>query len=304
MRDMEKRTLIVYGNCQAEAIGHILTKLPRLTERFEVAYLRSFHDHSGKWQELDESTVAGCSLLLHQRGPRAFPYRAHLPEGSRVITFPSLDCMFLWPFHCENPYNRPEPPEYPFGRLAYGDRVILDCLEKGMPPDDVIAFYLNSWDEYAPELDRFFELESARLDARDRYCEVKIGNFVLNEFRNRQLFWTVNHPRKALIYELVARLLQAGLPDAEGMAAEQVSALADIHFGTDPLGELHIPVHPSVAQHFRLRWYSADERYGFSNNRVAYTEYFRSMIEVTLERRHLVDPTSLPSKEKMRTGRI
>jgi hypothetical protein len=49
-----------------------------------------------------------------------------------------------------------------------------------------------------------------------------------------------------------------------------------------PLGNIHVPVHPAVAEHFQLQWYPRDggKHYGQRGVRMTYDEYYALMIEI------------------------
>ena len=278
-----KRTLIIYGNCQSEAISLMLAKLPRIAERFEIVYLRSFEHPSDGWQQIEARQVANCTLLLEQHDVRAFPQRSHLAAEAKVLKFPALDFNLLWPFNRVNPYNVYEPPHFPFGRFSYGDRIIVDCIDKGMAPDDILEYYLNRWDDYAPDLDRLCQLEAARLAARDRHCDLKMGRFVMDEFRNAQLFWTVNHPTSGLLAQVIVQLVNVALAGEVRVSVDEVAEKQGQYFAKDPLGALRVPIHPRVAEHFELTWYDPNDRYGASADQAfTYVEYFRKMIKSSL----------------------
>src|SRR5665213_1039641 len=135
------KTLIVYGNCQAEAISTIFRKDPVTEECFRVLYLRSFDHPSDGRDELRPEDVRDCGVLWEQHDPRPFPHRDALPADCLTVKFPALDFNLLWPFNCPNPCDEPEPPVFPFGRFPYGDRIIIESIGKGMAPKKILNYY-------------------------------------------------------------------------------------------------------------------------------------------------------------------
>lgn len=274
------KTVIVYGNCQAEAVAAILRADPAAESRLRILYLRSFDHPSEGYGELRSEDVADCAVLLEQHDPRPFPNRDLLPLHCATAKFPAIDVNLLWPFFCVNPHDETDPALFPFGRFPYGDRIIVDCVDKQMLPEEILDYYLTAWERYGVDLDRLLQLESARLLARDANCDVKMGDYVLQRFAGERLFWTPNHPTSTLLRELIHRLLHACAKAEPALKGFDVDATVAYRFSPEgPLGALSVPVHPAIAGHFRSCWYDADARYQwFGGAAYSYTEYFEEMI--------------------------
>lgn len=279
------RPLIVYGNCQADAITLALRKDAAVSNLYDVSYYRSFDHPTEGAMPLDDAVVARCSLLCEQQDWQPFGRHDVLPADCVTVKFPSADLNVLWPFNCVNPYNAPEPPAFPFGRYAYGDRAIINAIDRGMGPDDVLEYYLNGWDDYKVDLGRLLKLEQARLAARDARCDVKIGEFVLARFRKERLFWTINHPTTVLIREVIERLLHACGKVQPALEDADMEATLAAHFPpAGPLGVVGVPIHPKVAEHLELEWYDPNERYrSWDGQTYSYVEYVEGMIRSAFE---------------------
>lgn len=281
-----QRTLIVYGNCQAEAVAAMLSKYSSIAGRYHVMYLRSFEHPVEGMAELAPEAVASCAVLLEQHDPRPFPYHDRLGAECVKLKFPAVDLNVLWPFNRVNPYNEVETPEKPFGSFPYGDRIIIGKLESGMPPNEVLEYYLQRWDDYGLDLDRLLSLEDARLLARDAHCDVKLGAYVLSAFRTTRLFWTVNHPTMELLLEVCAQLLNAAFPNAPRVSGRMLGRELTPVFGPrGPLGAIDVPIHPKVAEHFGLQWYDASARHqGVDGGTHSYRGYFEAMLALSATR--------------------
>lgn len=271
-------TLIVYGNCQSEAISVILDKDPTVSSHFRVVYAPSYNHPAGA-VGLTPDEIAQCAYLFEQHDRQPFPRRDLLPADTVTIKFPSVDLPLLWPLNVVNPFNPPEPPAYPFGRFPYGDRILIGCVQRGMAAPDVVQYYLNSWDEYKPDLDRLFQLEQARLAVRDGQCDVKMRDYVFDRFRVERIAWTVNHPTKKLLHDLLERLLHAAFEPESPIRGAAIADTIAAHFpNSEPLGIAGVPIHPRVAEHFNLEWYDPDEKYAlFDGRKVTSIEYLEEM---------------------------
>lgn len=281
------QTLVIYGNCQAQALASIVERAG--LDSLRVLYLRSFDEPGAEPAELSIMDVVRCGLLWEQHDDQhPFPYREWLPPNCRTVRFPAVDFNALWPFTCVNPDVRPKPPKYPFGQFPYGDRVTLDCLEETTGVDEAWNCYTRIAQERLPDLDRFLALEFARLSARDAKCDVKMAQYIVDNFPRRRLFWTVNHPSSALLAELARRLLAASHTFGGLRAVNPERILAD-HFDlAGPLGVTSVPIHPAVASHYRLEWYIAgDELFQNWGDAYTYEGYFLALMADSHESRTL-----------------
>ncbi len=212
---MSRASIIVYGNCQAEAIAAVLGKHGPVTEQFDIVYLRSFEHPVDGWGSLVDSDASRCALLLEQYDARApFPSPEKIAADTARVTFPSADLHLLWPLGSVNPANVPEPPAFPHGRFVYGDAAVIRQIEAGIAAQEILAYFLERSHEALPDLDKFLRLESARLAQRDSKCDVHIAQEILDCFASDRLFWTINHPTNTMLRILINKILaRAGLHD-------------------------------------------------------------------------------------------
>lgn len=263
------KTVLVTGDEQARAVALVLRALPDLYEGHEILY--------GSTVTRDQA--AACTFSYEQYGA-TLPRSVKLPKTCRRIVFPPLRFKLLWPMNAPNPYNRPEPPAFPLGRFPFGDQFVISCIEQGLAVDDIMRHYqAPAWNESWPNLDRLFREESAALSALDSKCEVKMGSFVLKHFRKERLFWAFLAPSNKLLTELVYRILHASFGPGLQVERPAISAALAAFSGRDMFAGIAVPVHPLVAEHFRLEWYDPRETYAsFGGTPRTFSEYFREMI--------------------------
>lgn len=274
--------LLVYGDAQAEAVALILRTLPAVEERYLVVYVR---DDGG---ELTPEAAASCDLLFEQRSSKPFNPRVTIPKKAARVRFPVLELHLLWPFCCPNPFNAPEPPKFPVGRFPCADTFIINCAEQGMPAALIKRHYVpDQWPAAWPNLDRSFQMESARLSAQDAQNDVKIGSFILKYFRRARLFWAVNAPANRLLVEVVYRLMHAGFDPEDRCERELIEQAVSLYGPRELLGGVSIPVHPLVAEHFALEWYDRNERVTCPGDRdLTFDQYTAELIDDVIKTRH------------------
>ena len=273
------RTMVLYGNCQVEQLVRYLRQIPGLTNAPIFYYASVERLPAFKVPDAPDEAIAACTLFCGHPDDARRPFPRHLlPADCERITFPALAFNVLWPWREANPYAAPDG-RFPWGVFPYGDRVINACVEAGLGPDEILAYYLTAaWEEHRPNLDRLLEVEHRRLSVLDAKSDLKLGEVVLANFTEHNLFWSVNHPAGTLVKDLIARVLTS--------CAAAVPVLRDIDLPAffaevpiDPFVAMGVPVHPKVAEYFGLRWYDPNRRYQWQDGRTyTYAEYFEALI--------------------------
>ena len=294
--EIDKPTLLVYGNCQAGAVSAIFGADPALAEAYCVHYLPSFDDRVSGSRNLAPGVIGRTVLLLEQFDANPFPYRDQLPPHCAKIVFPSVDLNLLWPLRCANPLNDQPTDATPWGHYPEGDRIIIDCVQRGLTADETIAHYRGHAHEHLPNLNRYAEMEKARLQAREAKCDVVMSDFVFERLSSDRLFWTANHPTSVSLRELCGRLLAAAEPALPESCFVDIDRSLTMFPQEGPLGFLSVPIHPLIVEHFNLRWYGPGEGtdYGLRVAPVTYNDYFYGMASTAIER--------LASREAVQTA--
>jgi len=103
----------------------------------------------------------------------------------------------------------------------------------------------------------------------DRKFDSKIGQFILETYRAKQIFYAPGHPTGMLFTMLLAYLMKhlhiAGFPP-------EVAAF-------DVFKTLEVPVHPKVAEVLGISWAFRDRVYRRGNENLTWEAYTRCYIE-------------------------
>jgi hypothetical protein len=112
---------------------------------------------------------------------------------------------------------------------------------------------------------RVHDFETRRLEALDQRYGVGIGRYVLDGFRQAQLFYTVNRPCGAVL----------------GLVLDYILKALDVRVVSTPdqqLDELHtiqVPVHPFVAERLSIEWAGETRLYRNGDRDVTWEEFVR-----------------------------
>lgn len=254
---MDKPAILVYGNCQAHALQKALIDQSLIRSSYDILYLPSFvHPITGPYS-LDATDADRIVVVIEQRGLWArFDYCGM--DRIKRISFPTAALSMLWPLHVKDRRNGVDE-EYPFGRYPYGDRFVSKVLAEGLSGTDALQRYEELDLEKFVNLKRFSEIEMQRIQDLDKECDIRLGAWVLENFKDQPLFWSYNHPRAVVLVYL----------------AQQVIGLLTDHFSWDRkdlqdvvsldewavVAALRVPIHPQVRDYFQLTWSGERETY-------------------------------------------
>jgi len=236
---VERRFAILHANCQGEPLAAALS----LSPEFRRAYRPRVYLNYAR-QEIPQADLDRCGLFLYQHlGPEwgelaSEALLRRLPPGCAALCIPNMFFRAPWPLWSGAP------------GFDYRDIYLDRLLDMGLPAQDILHVYLRT--PLAAKFDLAAKLEEtiAIERARQRHTPVPYLDHVLEHFRQRPLFLTVNHPGAELIGHAAAGILRAlDLAPASGP--------------TPPTGyeDFFLPVHPQVAAFYGLAYGGPDARY-------------------------------------------
>ena len=260
-----KPALIVAGNCQASFLYRALKESPELEGAYDILYLRNFR--KGDQSELSPDEFSRCAILLEQIAHKApeLPNKHHLPAKARVITFPILWMNSLWPTATKDPRNGPTERR-PGGPYPYGDRLVLRLLEQGLGPAEVAQRYLATDLNDIVDISRFHEINADKARLLDERADLKFGAHVMDRLSMSRLFVTQNHPTMPMLRYMA---------DAAFRALGIDPPVSDLAHAAGGMQNIHMPIHPTVASHFQLKWYTPDLTYRYFEDQLSLVEFIR-----------------------------
>jgi hypothetical protein len=250
------RSILVVGLCQARHIGNILRAIPYVANRFDVCALEICAD------PIDGTIAAPPQRILETLECAYFQlgltdtlpsYMAPLIAQGNTQRFPVLTCPALWPAHTALHRNPPEPG-LPWGRFPYCDRVLIDLLDTGQDDAGIVEEYLETDMARMFDLDRLLEIWQWSIKELDKSCDIPMAELQWREWKQIRHYWALTHPTNQLIGRVLRTLLSRSIGPVP--QREFLEALRN-----HELNEFMTPIHPTVARHFGLKWYSPEDRY-------------------------------------------
>jgi tetratricopeptide (TPR) repeat protein len=271
-----KQRMLVYGNCQGGWLAKALGRDAEIAARYDIVYLSDYHVTPPDHQAVQPGFMAGCDVAVWQTAAGCKPpeFVAALPASCRQVRFPTLWLKLLWPTYAVDPRNQPEAG-FPWGRYAYGDRLVMKLLQEGVSPEEMPKRYAETDLNTIVNLDRFTEMSLAELRFNDRQSDVAIAPFIERTFRARKLFGTVNHPTMRMLQQIYLGVTAALLGSTVAPDAPPPADAADV------LGDTETPLHPQIISHFKLSWAVPGMRWRYFSAFLTMEEYIRAYAAFT-----------------------
>jgi hypothetical protein len=271
-----KPTIVVYGNCNAEALVQFLGMLTPLGESHEIIWARSYGDTSLRLPGVENDPLARCEHLWVQHDEQnPMVYKGRTPDSCRILRFPPCNSGVLWPYQYRDPLPVAPDAARPEGDFPYGDEILTRLSEDpAITPANVFEAYQEQI--YAAHIATALEVNMRQMDERDQACDVAISDFFWKKWRSQPLQMTFNHPRRAFVEEVLRQLMEAAMPS---LAAKARAKAAGWPATYEPFDNFETPVAPAVAQAHQLQWWTPDRRYLFWGKTVTMDEYLGLYLE-------------------------
>jgi len=241
-----RRTIGFIGNCQTELLHRAFASI---VPADQVRSFYHFFDIADDAREQARAELALCDDLLVQdiKNFEGYGLRNEILPRTNIILFPFLYFAALWPYDDFNGLrdNHARAQDDPaLHTVIYYDGVLGKLRKLGGDADARITAYraLDVKGLVAPE--RILDFEMRRLEGMDARFKMDIGAFILAEFRQQKLFYTVNRPCGLLLEKLLAFIIDALKLDLVLPAMPQL----------DELGATEVPVHPKIAEQLGMTW--------------------------------------------------
>ena len=280
-----KKLCIVYANCQNGLIAKYLNKSELFNQQYTI---RKFPVHllMTKGTTIPDDILQQAKLFIYQpvkdtHGKRSSKYLLDkLPADCHRISFPSLYFKGYFPQYCKNPENRILESHYPYGLIPHGDTNVVSMLEKGLNKTEIINKLSNS-NFYSREyLWSVLEDTINVLAQRESNLDVKVSEFIRNNFQSHHLFYTQNHPTDILGMYAVNQML-------ENIELPQLgNPLSITNTLRGHLDNFQIPIYPSAIKHLKLAFVNEESVYGhgsFCTNQMTFTRYLAEYIDLHLD---------------------
>lgn len=226
---LHKRLVLLHGNCHMEVIKAFLLSQKSFTAKYTFYPAPLIQCYENKC--VDVNVLKNIDMWIHEdiRDENEFGFflsdtyiRRHLPNHKPVldITIPHLFGLgraFFPQFALWNRYN----PAINNGRdnagmFPHGDCVIESCIDEGLSAEQTISHCLSDDAMEAEKICNNFSFYMDKIKQREKNWDIKIFDFISNNYRERQMFYDQGHPANTVFKEICSQLLsRLGLTENE-----------------------------------------------------------------------------------------
>jgi tetratricopeptide (TPR) repeat protein len=247
--------IVFFGNCQVQTLRGII-------KRFVAPYYNittDFVDAYGNVSDSSYERLSRAEIVVAQASempPRIAHH--HIPANATVHKVPLVSGAFLWPYqgvpHPRAPVVRYGNPPY---MPEYNDRYLAKLLVDNTQPGDALANYKAFDVASAAHVGRLYELTLDSQRKIDAMCGYDCVSIIEAHLADEQLFQSAFH-----FGGRIARHIATTLCGRIGFDPKYARRI-DEHLTDAPFVPRFVPVHPSVAKYFGMRWVRDDTLYPF-----------------------------------------
>ena len=254
------KTCILSANCQGDLLYKLLTTHPAFSKEWEVKYYINFLR-----TPIPEGDIENCDLLLYQQlgemwdGLASDVLLSRVPKKARAISIPNLVSYHLWPtaFYAPDTYN------------LWFDSYIEDLIAKKLSFSEITYIALRADLSKLYDLPKLMEESLQREYEKDYIGRDEIADFIEQNWREKQLFTTPNHPANELLVFAVNVILKE-------LDLSPLSVQSELGITCDE--EFYIPVHPFYLKYYNVKHLNEDTVYPVFGNKLTYKEYLMAYV--------------------------
>lgn len=249
-----KKIFLLIGNCQIENLGKLLMSSPVMSENYGYISIPPVHllnKDAEMILNMSKFLFQKCELCVSQPVfSEQYPpillienIRKIMNKKGRLVIIPALYCDLYFPQTVHR--KEMEYMQDVFGMLSfpYGDCIVNE-LVKSYTLHEV--FEIVQMDNLFSE--RFLRWHFASyvktMEERENLCTIKIHDYIINNFRDKMLFYSKNHPAKCVLVELARRIMNyLGYDDSycEFVRIEEMDAWQEY-------------IYPAVIKGYNIKW--------------------------------------------------
>ena len=195
---MSQALCLLHANCQGDALRPLLENTPTFARHFRI---RQYVNYTR--QSIAEADLEQCALFLYQRlAPRwgalsTEQMLPRLPAFCRCVEIPNLFFKGYWPFWTNAVQN-----------IDFADSLLERLLAQGLAPEEALNLYLRGDPALLGDVAAVAEDSLAREEEKEADCPIRCAPLLRERWREEQLFITVNHPGRTLLFHLADSLLR------------------------------------------------------------------------------------------------
>lgn len=263
------KVCVIYGNCQGQIISEILKLYPKFCKEYKIYHLYNILLINEKKDLMKACPLHQTNLFIYQpiRDEHGIYSTNHiinniLPKDCKLISFPYIYNNALHVLANKTNNNNVFPNRTIEYEEIYGAYIIHQLLDQGLTQNQIIEKFLNLEIDF--DLENRFQKSIDILRTREQYTDIKISQFILDNYKDIKLFIKANHPTVPIYVECIQqlfRLLDREIPTDREITnlyyryhskIKQMPRKIGLNNGTIS----KYPMSPYVINHYQFKWKS------------------------------------------------
>lgn len=261
---------ILSANCQGELLKYLLNKQVHFTKNWDLHYYVNFHK-----TPIPKGEIENCDLLIHQNlddtwgelSATALTKRA--PKKAKILIFPNLVNFHLWPTAkwSANPKD------------SWQDNYIETLIKKGLNFSEIVYIVMKT--DFAKLYDLPFLMKNSlrREYEKNYHRREELFSYISNNWKNKQLFTTPNHPANELIFIVLNSILEE--IQIPSVAIDKTRIFCDNDF--------FLPVHPFFIKYYDIKFLHSDSTFPVYGKSLTYKQYLLAYVDARLNNHTFLD---------------
>ncbi|MEM1170387.1 MAG: WcbI family polysaccharide biosynthesis putative acetyltransferase [Cyanobacteria bacterium P01_H01_bin.35] len=277
---------LMYTNCQRGLIFEFLKLSDKFMQKYRVDLDEIPPNHIAIRDQflIPEQILEKTKLFIYQpldskHGHCSTEYiLKKLPSDCISISLPRLYFKGYWPQHDSNPFNKANKENF-HGLFPYGDKNVNLMMNQGFSKDKILK-EISGKDFYNPDyLLENIDYTLTELSKREANTDVKVSDFIRENYRKYQLFHTINHPTDIVGLEVANQILiKLNMsPISQGVKPKH----------REVLGSLQVPIYSSVIHGLGLTFVSNSSVYWSKEfgRKFTFSEYINQYMNQDIQSR-------------------
>ena len=254
-----KRCAIFFGNCQTEILPRMFVRHLEFRKNFFILQMPAVHFFN---DDLAETLYGGgaifqlCDLFISQHVHENNKYSS-LVATSKLKNYLRQDTKIVW---IPNVYFDGYFPQLPLKNKSLSHKIFLwkdrftDELMSSKKNPDIEKFLDQICHENfisSTEIQNRIDTSFRKLRDREWFCDIKISDYIAENFKDKQIFFVPNHPFPTVLFELTKRILKfLGFHSENFLQVHELLDEKDTRFS---LYLWDFPIYPSVKKFFQFQ---------------------------------------------------
>lgn len=249
---IDKQIVLLHGNCHIWIVHKYLESSEEFVQKYAIYPNPAICRNT--MGEIEENILKNSDVWIHEeiRTENGYGYklsdeyiRQKINPEVKEIIFPNLFGLgrMFFPNSNHNYKNNPMKNGQDTGAMfPCTDSLIECCVEQGKNIEEIIEYVANDEALCEEYVIKNFNLYMDKVKEREKICDIKIYDFIMEHYKDEQLFYDMGHPTNVILRKYSIDILKKlGIDDE------------NIHT-TVELDAYEMPIYPSIKKHLGIRW--------------------------------------------------